>query len=773
MFFVALVPGVALAFALALYFLLLRYEDVETALASRGAALARQLAPAAEYGAFSGNIAELTRLLQATAREPDVAAITIYDAAGKILASLGEQHFSGNPAALSDGWSGRSRDGAQLFFHAKIVRVGLDFDDPFQARGQTPQAQQLGSIVLEVSRANVLARKQEIFAVTLVFTIILIAAAALLAYRLGRDITEPVLALESVVGKIQRGQLDARVDVQPAGTLSVLENGINAMATELEAAARRSREALASSATELLRQHQFARTLLEAQSDAGVGTLLIEQGRIIYASDSSSSIFAYTPEELYALPSFVELFHPSARDQEWRDYQLRIAGQPLHTRYALPIVTRNREDRIVELSIATLPGPSTRRMLCVAVDITARKRDEARLAAAYEELSLKKDEAERANLAKSRFLAAASHDLRQPLHALQLFSTELENIVTEPTQHHLTRQISSAAKAMSDLLEALLDISRLDMAGFKVRRQHFALAPLLQRVVDTQRKDAADKGLNLHCRSTDAWTDSDPRLLERILQNLLANAIRYTPQGSVSIDVRATASLLLIDFRDTGIGIAEEHLPNIFQEFYQVANDERDIGKGLGLGLAIVDRLAKSLQHGITVVSRQGRGTTFTVTLPRVAADAEAAVIPTIEWAGDIAAHILLLSEANNANDNLASLLRSWGCRVGEAQDGPAIAAALQGSDIPDAVICDDGCFETASAVLTTLPSPPPLLLLGDQPNAGNGAMTAIATIAGRLAKPVRPARLRALLNHLLEQPENNDADSGDLAEPANPGLTP
>jgi PAS domain S-box-containing protein len=759
---------VALALSLAFYFLLLRYEDVEAALASRGAALARQLAPAAEYGAFAGNIPELTRLVQATAREPDTSAITIFDARGKVLASFGEKHFTGNPTTLPASWSGRSRDGSQLFFNARIVRGGLDFDDPFQGQVQGPQ--QLGSVMVEMSRANVVARKEEIFAVTLLITILLIAAAALLAYRLGRDITEPVLALEAVVGKIQRGQLDARVEAHDAGTLSMLETGINAMAAELEAAMRRSREALASSETELRRQHQFARTLLEAQSDAGVGTLLIEQGRVVYANDSSSAIFAYTREELYALATYVELIHPSARDQEWSDFQRRIGGEAMHARYALPIVTREGEERIVEFSIATLPGANARRMLCVVIDITLRKRDEVRLAAAYEELSLKKDEAERANLAKSRFLAAASHDLRQPLHALQLFSTELENTVTGPPQQHLTRQIGSAVSTMSDLLEALLDISRLDMAGFKVRRQHFALSPLLHRVIEAHAADAAGKGLQLRYRRTAAWVDSDPHLLERILNNLVANAIRYTPRGNVNIDLRETGEIggigatVNIAIRDTGIGIAEEHLPNIFQEFYQVANAERDVGKGLGLGLAIVDRLAKSLQHDIDIISRPGHGTIVTITVPRVAGETVTPADTEHDWAADFVAHILLVSDGNPVSDNLAALLRSWGCRVSEARDTATIAAAVHSSDLPGAVICDDSCYAAASQAFASLQTPPPLLLLGDPPAAGS------LGIAGRLGKPVRPARLRALLRHLLVE---RATDGAELTEPSPETLTP
>jgi CheY-like chemotaxis protein len=197
-------------------------------------------------------------------------------------------------------------------------------------------------------------------------------------------------------------------------------------------------------------------------------------------------------------------------------------------------------------------------------------------------------------------------------------------------------------------------------------------------------------------------------------------------------------------------------LPNIFQEFYQVANAERDVDKGLGLGLAIVDRLAKSLQHDVAIVSRPGHGTTVTLTVPHVAVDTVTTDAAEGEWSDTFAAHILLLSEGDPVNENLAALLRSWGCRVSEAQNTATIVAALHGEDLPRAVVCDDRCYIAASEILSSLQTPPPLLLLGEQPASGNDR------IAGRLGKPVRPARLRALLRHLLEENEYGSGESGD-----------
>jgi PAS domain S-box-containing protein len=745
---VAVVPGAALAACLVFYFLQLRYEDVEAALVSRGAALARQLAPAAEYGAFAGNLTDLQHLAQATLHEPDVVAVAIHDGAGAVLAQAGESHFAENPTHLENGWSGRSSDGDFLFFHAKIPRDSITFDDPFDSR-VAPNSLHLGSVTLEMSRRDVITRKQEILVVTLLFTIALLAAATVIAYGLGRDITEPVLALEAVVRKIHKGELDARVALHGAGTLRILEDGVNEMAAELEAALHRSRAALAVSEEELRQQNEFAQTLLQAQSDAGVGTLLIEDGRIVYANATASLIYGYSEAAMLALPSFLELVHPTARDQEWRDYQRRVAGEQMRNRYALPIVTGGGEDRIVEISVAAVPGPRGPRILGVILDITERKRDETLLACAFDELMEKKEEAERSSLAKSRFLAAASHDLRQPLHALTLFAAELENVVNMPPQQRLTHQISRAADAMGDLLEALLDISRLDIAGIETHVQSFPLDTILRRVCDSHMESARAAGLRLVCPPTSLWVASDEELLARMLGNLIANAIRYTPQGSILVGARRAGADVRIEVRDSGIGIAAEHQANIFEEFFQVANEERDAGKGLGLGLAIVERLAKVLGHRVTVRSSPGRGSTFAIVLAR----AQPAPLATAEnetgWSEIVATHVLVISINEPVCESLSALLRSWGCYVSEAHDAAEIAAALE-DDLPDAIVCDDCCYAVTRRHLEEIDAAerPPLILLGELPED----IADRSAISGRLSKPVRPARLRALLRHLFEE---------------------
>ncbi len=736
--FVAVVPGAAIALGLAIYFLALRYADVEAALESRGAALSRQLAPAAEYGAFSGNGAELRRLALATLRDPDVAAVAIHDARGAALAVVGQPTLVDAPLQLSDGWSGRSGDGERLYFHAKIIRAGLAAEDPFLVAAPP---QELGSVTLEMTRRRVIVRRREILVVTAMFTAALLAAAAMLAWRLGRDVTEPVLALDDVVGRIRHGELDARVAAHPAGTLAKLEAGINEMAAALEATQRRSRAALADSEAELREQHRFAGTLLAAQSDAGVGTLLLEDGRVIYADASAVAICGYAAGELAAAPSFLDLVAPEMRGDEWRDFVHYLGGEARRHRYALPIRGRDGTARTIEMAVAALPGAHGRRILGVVIDITERKRDELRLAAAYDELKLKKEEAERASLAKSRFLAAAGHDLRQPLHALTLFAAQAELLAATPPQSRLAEQIGRAAESMGELLAALLDISRLDLAELVVKLRPLPLAPLLERIAAAHRGAAEAAGLRLTCLPSAVWVRSDPQLLARMIDNLVGNAVRYTQRGRILVGVRREAACVRLEVHDTGIGIAAEHLHNIFQEFYQVGNEERDTAKGLGLGLAIVERLGNALGHRVAVRSRPGRGSCFSIALPRAAA----APLPPdeAEPAADFAARVLVVCETRPDRDSLTALLRGWGCSVIEARRPGEIAAALARGHA-DVIVCDDCCYDEARRELDGTAAPPPLVLIGEAPPG--------AAPAGRLAKPLRPARLRALLRHLLDE---------------------
>jgi signal transduction histidine kinase len=248
-----------------------------------------------------------------------------------------------------------------------------------------------------------------------------------------------------------------------------------------------------------------------------------------------------------------------------------------------------------------------------------RKKLEERIEQATADLLHEKDLAERANTAKSRFLAAASHDLRQPLHALSLFSADLQRQVRSGTAQELPRlaeQISASTSLLGELLDSLLDISRLDVAGIKPESRPTQLQPIFQRLADSFRRAAADRKMTLRFRPSAHWVETDPVMLERMIANLVSNALRYTPPGGrVLVAARRRGGQLAIEVRDNGIGIAQEHQAAIFAEFYQVGNAAREQNKGLGLGLSIVDRLAKALDIPVSLKSRQGEGTLFTLLL--------------------------------------------------------------------------------------------------------------------------------------------------------------
>ena len=208
-------------------------------------------------------------------------------------------------------------------------------------------------------------------------------------------------------------------------------------------------------------------------------------------------------------------------------------------------------------------------------------------------------DAEQASLAKSRFLAAASHDLRQPIHAQGLFLDVLSRTPLNPQQRELVRNISVTSAASADMLNTLLDFSRIEAGVVKPQVQAFLLQPVLNKIEREFESQADAKGLTYRSRETDLRVQSDPALIELVLRNLVSNAIRYTERGGLLVACRPRAGGALVEVWDTGIGIAPENYADIFKEFHQLGNPERDRRKGLGLGLAIADGLVKTLGHGL------------------------------------------------------------------------------------------------------------------------------------------------------------------------------
>jgi signal transduction histidine kinase len=232
------------------------------------------------------------------------------------------------------------------------------------------------------------------------------------------------------------------------------------------------------------------------------------------------------------------------------------------------------------------------------------------------QLTEEKQRAEQANRMKSKFLAAASHDLRQPMHALTLFVEILKSHVYDPEAAKLVGQVDHSVEVLSSMFDALLDISKLDAGVVQPYHENFAIQPLLDRMADEFSWVARDKGLYLEMARCEHVVCSDPLLLERILRNLISNAIRYTEHGGVTLTCKQVAEGLQLEVRDSGIGIAFEHLPHIFEEYYQVGNQQRNRNEGLGLGLAIVKRLEQLLGYRMKLDSALGAGSCFTFIVP-------------------------------------------------------------------------------------------------------------------------------------------------------------
>ena len=374
-----------------------------------------------------------------------------------------------------------------------------------------------------------------------------------------------------------------------------------------------------------------------------------------------------------------------------------------------------------------------------------------------EDVRRQKERAEDANIAKSRFLASASHDLRQPVHALGMFVGALKAQEMSPTARRLVDHIEGSVGALDGLFAALLDISRLDAGVIAASRQTFALQPLLRRVCRDLQVQALQKGLMLDWIYTSALVKSDPVLLERILRNIVTNAVRHTETGRILVGCRR-GTAVRIQVWDTGPGIADDQQERIFEEFFQLANPGRDRGQGLGLGLAIVRRLTRLLGHPLRLRSAPGRGAMFEVVVPAgVPEDLPTAPVLTKSLAAD--GLVLVIDDEPAICEAMRSLLESWGRTVITANSGAAmLELAAQCASRPDLIICDyrlrNG--ENGIAVIQRLQSEfnediPAMLVTGD--TAPDRLLEARASGHLLLHKPISADRLRQAIEALTDEP--------------------
>jgi PAS domain S-box-containing protein len=432
---------------------------------------------------------------------------------------------------------------------------------------------------------------------------------------------------------------------------------------------------------------EIVRSILDSLPDAMI--IIDPSGTIRFANPQVTKLFGYAPHEVVG--SKVEMLLPErfrGRHVGHRSgYTTNVRVRPMGAGLELFGMRKDGAEFPVEISLSPLAQGADVMVAAAIRDVTGRKIVEQALKDA-------RRDADHANLAKSRFLATASHDLRQPLQTLALLSGALRRTVVDPDCLDMLAQQEQALDAMSRLLNALLDISKLESGAIKLEPTDFALDEIFEEMRRDFTSVAASKGLRLAIDATDVRVHSDPALVGQVLRNLLSNAIKYTRQGSVELRCEPRGGRARIEVRDTGVGIAPGQLPLIFDEFYQIGVTPNSTRDGYGLGLSIVQRIARLLEFRVEVQSETGRGSTFSFELP--AADSAPAqahasldtAAPPLE-AGPGAQRVLLVEDDVGVRNAMRSLFKIEGYLVATAATADEAVGLLEAHENFDLVITD------------------------------------------------------------------------------------
>lgn len=516
-------------------------------------------------------------------------------------------------------------------------------------------------------------------------------------------------------------------------------------------------------ATQVLRFNQ--RLLEAALENMSQGISVVDaQLQLVAWNSRYAALFKFPPELL-------QVGQPVVNLTAWALGQLKIGDGPgdtptkalqrrvAHMRRGTPHLSERifPDDTIVEIRGNPMPGGG---YVATFTDVTAFRRAEDALKRSNENLERRVQdrtarlqqavqEAERANAAKTRFLTAVGHDLIQPLHAAQLLTEAMSQHIESEFLDSFLRQIRGALDSTDDLLSGLLDISRLEAGGLVADPRPFALSTVLDPLAQEFAVLAAARGLQFRHVRSQAWVHSDPLLLRRVLQNFLANAIRYTRHGGVLLGARRQGQALMIGVHDTGPGIAPEQQAVVFEEFHRI---DRSNGQGLGLGLTIAHRIADLLHAPLHLRSVPGHGSAFSISVQRAAPPVTPRSPPPTGGSSALKGiRVLVVDNDPDALEAMRQLLHSWGCDViaaGNADDigSSAHEAALWLFDYH----LDDG--DTGVALWKRLTgmhgSRPTVILSAD---TGSDTREAVRGVGlSLLNKPFKPLALRWAINHLL-----------------------
>ena len=429
----------------------------------------------------------------------------------------------------------------------------------------------------------------------------------------------------------------------------------------------------------------YFRVLIESAPDAMV--IVDDSGEIVIVNGQAEKMFGYGRDEMLGntiemlLPERIRKAHRSHRDKFSKNPELRPMG------IGMELVGQRKDgsEFPVEISLSPVTTPKASFVSSVIRDVTERKRMEQEIIAA-------RQAAERANKANSAFLAAASHDLRQPVQALSLLNGALRRTVKDERAQEMIKSQEHSLTAMTNLLNSLLDISRLDAGKVTPEIEDFPIQRIIDRLSAEFARQAQHKGLAFSSCQSGAVVRSDPNLLSEIIQNLVGNAIRYTDRGQVVLRCVQSSGTCCLEVEDTGIGISEDQLEEIFLEFHQVRS-AKSSKEGFGLGLAIVKRLGDLLNHEIGVESNLGKGSIFRISMP-ITSGAVAAP----EAAEDQERHdpesasglIILIEDDTSIANAWGHLLEAEGYRVATAASAQEARALINHIDQQPALIVSD-----------------------------------------------------------------------------------
>jgi PAS domain S-box-containing protein len=490
---------------------------------------------------------------------------------------------------------------------------------------------------------------------------------------------------------------------------------------------------------------EWFRTLLESAPDAMI--IVNDAGEIATVNKQALRMFGYERAELQ--DQKIEMLLPQEKRERHRNHRQGYVAdpevRPMGVGMELIARRKNGDTFPVEISLSPVRIESARFVSSVIRDVTERKKLEQEIIAAQQA-------AERANKANSAFLAAASHDLRQPVQALSLLNGALRRTVTDARALEMVEHQEHSLTAMTNLLNSLLDISRLDAGAIMPDLEEFPMQRLIDRLAAEFSRQASHKGLSFETESCDAMVRSDPNLLSEIIQNLISNAIRYTSEGSVKLRCIEADGHCRIQVEDTGVGIDGDQLEAIFTEFHQVKAPGQN-KEGFGLGLAIVRRLADLLEHEIAVESTLGQGSRFSLTIPiLVESDptADPDSRPDIAGAGQASGLVVLMEDDVNVANAWGLLLEAEGYAIETAASATEATELIKRLEQqPVLLISDfhllDGStgVQAVSAIREHFDAPiPAFIVTGDTSKIVTEAR--LLDNCTLMSKPVNTARLLA-----------------------------